>query len=670
MLANGTRVFHHDGRKALTVALAVLALALLATAAPAPAQDLVPTFDQLLAHKVALRPELVGVHPRVFVTAGELETLRLRARTTHKAEWARARAGLVALTQEPPAAPGPQERRSQNNVALAITGVSLAHAIEQDPASLKAAKAWVLAAIDYEPWGYTFNKPNTDLAAGHLLYAIGWAYDLLYDRFTPAERARIRTSLERHADLVYEAFASNTKRQLNFTQNHDFIPTAGLAVTALALMGESPNAEKWAVLARAHHHRAGQLLSPDGYYYEGMEYWIFSTPWLVHFLDAWEHSTGESLWDRGQFRNWKYYLAHAILPDGQTVVDFGDIWQGPLTRAKQGEDYAREYPTGTLKSNFNVLYRVAARFQDAEAQAVAARCAAFGHTNQEEWWTLLWRDAALAPAPMNILPLSHHFEDSGVVYHRTSWTADATAVAFKAGPPEGHRVTRLVATVPEWRLSSGHAHPDAGSFIIWARGRYLTGDTGYAGQPQARQHNTITVGGQGQGDEGDHDVWPKLDQAALATVRIASVQFTPTGMRVEADAAGAYLPTAGLVRFHRTFTMTGADQFSVADTIELRTPKTIEWFLHADAPVEEQAGRYRLGGGPSPLRVTVEGPPGSRLTTGKTILMAPGKPGSITDGTQEQRGYELMLQTAPATTFTIRATMTVGPLAGGSGRTP
>jgi hypothetical protein len=73
-----------------------------------------------------------------------------------------------------------------------------------------------------------------------------------------------------------------------------------------------------------------------------------------------------------------------MLPDGQTVFDFGDIWQGPLTRARQGDDYAREYPTGTLKSNFNVLYRVAARFGDAEAQAVAARLAAFGHTNQQE----------------------------------------------------------------------------------------------------------------------------------------------------------------------------------------------------------------------------------------------------------------------------------------------
>jgi hypothetical protein len=85
--------------------------------------------------------------------------------------------------------------------------VSLAYAIDKKPEYLAAAKAWTMAAIDYEPWGYTYNKPNTDLAAGHLLYAIGWAYDLLYSDFTAAERARIRASLERHAGLVYDAFA-------------------------------------------------------------------------------------------------------------------------------------------------------------------------------------------------------------------------------------------------------------------------------------------------------------------------------------------------------------------------------------------------------------------------------------------------------------------------------
>src|SRR5712691_5522906 len=158
-----------------------------------------PAFADLLAQPVRLKPQLEGVHPRVFVTAEEIEALRERARTTHREEWSRVIANLAALKGEPPKPPGPQERRSQNTVAYAIAEVSLAYAIDKKPEYLDAARRWTLAAIDYEPWGYTYNLPNVDLAAGHLLYAIGWAYDLLYHDLTEAERQRIRTSLERHA---------------------------------------------------------------------------------------------------------------------------------------------------------------------------------------------------------------------------------------------------------------------------------------------------------------------------------------------------------------------------------------------------------------------------------------------------------------------------------------
>jgi hypothetical protein len=645
-------------RRLLCLVLGAGLLAL-AGAAGAAAQDAIPSFQELLAHKVTLRPELAGVHPRVFVTKAELEGLRQRAKTTHREEWQRVLAGLVALEKEPDPAPGSQERRAQNNVALAMTAVSLAAAVEQQPAYVAAAKKYVLTAIDYEPWGYTFDKPNIDLAAGHLLYSIGWAYDLLYDQFTPAERARIKASLERHAGLVYDAFAPKEGRTFAFTQNHNFIPTAGLAVTALALRGESADAPKWAALARAHNHRAGQLLSPDGNYYEGMEYWIFSATWLVHFLDAWEHSTGENLWNRGQFKNWKHYVAHVVLPDGQTVFDLGDIWQGPLTRAKQGDDYAREYPTGTLKSNYNILYRVASVFKDPEAQAVAERMRGFGHTNQEEWWTLLWRDQALAPSPMSAIPLARHFEDSGVVYYRTSWAADATAFAFKAGPPEGHLVTRWLANVPEWRLSSGHAHPDNGSFIIWANGHYLVGDTGYAGQPQARHHNTVVIGGAGQGDEGEHDVWRKADQKALDAIRITAARFSGGGATIEADFAGAYGPAAWATRAHRRFTFIAPGTFTVADTIETKSAAAVEWFLHADQPVEQKGSRYLLGPKPTRLAVDLKVPAGAAVSTGPTVLMAPGRPGSITSGERQQRGYELKVTTAPATVTKIDATLTV-----------
>lgn len=633
----------------------MIAAVVLALAAGAP--DQVPSFDALLRHQVKLRPELVGVHPRVFVTKEGLEALRTRARTTHRDEWQRVLSGLAARKGAPPPAPGPQERRSQNVVAFAIAESALAAAVERRPEYVAAAKQWTLAAIDYEPWGYTYNKPNVDLAAGHLLYAIGWAYDLLHDDFTVEERAGVRASLTRHAGLVYDYFAPGPGKRLHFTQNHDFIPTAGLAVAALALMGEADDAPRWAALARAHHHRAGTLLSPDGYYYEGFEYWIFSTPWLVHFLDAWEHATGESLWDRGPFRHWTLYLAHALLPDGQAVVDFGDIWEGALTRAGEGADYPRVYPGGTLQSNFNVMYRVASRFQDPAAQAVAERYASFRHSNLEEYWTLLWRDPGLAPSPMDALPLAHHFVDSGVVYARTSWGAEATAFAFKAGPPEGHRVASLLAQAPEWRLSSGHAHPDAGSFVVWARGRYLVGDTGYAGLPSARDHNTLTFGGIGQGKEGEHDVWAGVPYARLDRIRITDAQLQGASLRVVADLTAAYPAALGLERVVRTFTFDGAGAFRVQDDVAAARPVPAEWRLHADVPFV-----------PSPLghSVTVRGVAldvastgASSVTTGPALLQAPGRPGSIEQGPKEPRGFELVHARPPAARHTFDVTLRV-----------
>ena len=637
-----------------------VALMCLVSVCARAATDEVPTFAELLSHPVALTPALVGVHPRVFVTSDELAALRQRARTTHRAEWTQVLATLPALNGDPPPPPGPQARRSQNDVAFAVAGVSLAWAIEQDPKYLAAAKRWMLAAIDYEPWGYTHNKPNVDLAAGHLLYALGWAYDLLYHQLTDAERGRVRASLERHAGLVYDYFRpGGGQRRFEFTQNHNFIPTAGLAVTALALMGESPEAGKWAALARAHHHRAGQLLSPDGYYYEGMEYWIFSTPWLVHFLDAWEHATGESLWDRDLFRNWKHYLAHSLMPDGQTVFDFGDIWEGPVTRAKGGVEYDRVYPGGTLQSNYNVLYRVAARLRDPEAQAVAERYAAVKHSNLEEYMTLLWRDAELKPAPMSSIPLARHFEDSGVVFVRTSWNADALAFAFKAGPPEGHRVASLLPKVPEWQLSSGHAHPDANSFIIWAHGRYLTGDTGYSGLVSARQHNTITVGGVGQGIEKEHDVFRAMPYAALDRTRILAVDLTSGRVKIVGEASSSYPETAGLSRFTRTFTFTAPDRFTVDDEIDTATARTIEMYLHADRPIRGAAWQFQLGPSDVWLETAVKAPSGSRADVGGTELRAPGQPGSIEKGEVEQRGFELKVSTPAAASTRITTEMIV-----------
>lgn len=595
-----------------------------------------------------LRPELKGVHPRVYVTDAGLDALRQRARTTHKAVWQRALQNVRALKVAPPKPPA-QERRVQNEVGMGIAEAALAYRIEGDKKYLAAARKYMDAAVSYDIWGYAYNKPNVDLAAGHLLYGLGWGYDLLYHELTEAERKRYRDKLVRQARLMYDFFAPKPGKTYAYSQNHTSIPISGLGVAAYALYDEVPEAPLWAALARAVFDRVLATYSTDGYFYEGFEYWIFSTPWLVHYLDAHAHATGEDLYDHPGLRQTAKYVAHSMLPTGEYIFDFGDTWEGPETRARRGKEYPRSHPGGRFHTNFNLLYRFAARFQDREAQGVARWLEQFGHVNKEDYWSLLWYDAGVAPLPIEQLPRWHHFKDHDVVYWRSDWSKDALAFAFKSGPPEGHHTKALLEEFPDWRLSAGHAHPDANSFIIFARGAYLTGDSGYAGVPLTVHHNTVTVDGKGQGLEGKgHDAWKDVPYERLDRARILEAKLGADGVVIRGEASGAYMPDVGLERFERRFEYSPALGFTVTDTLKADQPRTFTAYLHADDKIAAAGERrYVIDGGTATLAIAVEQPQDVRLAVEPNELTAAGRPGAVDKGERVRRGQRLAIATGP-----------------------
>ena len=467
--------------------------------------------------------------PRVRHREGDSRrSASARGRRTRTSGSARSRRSSPSSRRRPRRR-GRRSADRRTTSALAIAGASLAYAVEQDPK-------------------YLTDRQGVD-ARGHRLRALGLHVQqaqhrprggpsALRDRLgvRPAVRRvdarRARAHPARRSSATPRSCTTRSRpkpgRRFNFTQNHDFIPTAGLAVAALALMGESPDAPKWAALARAHHHRAGQLLSPDGYYYEGMEYWIFSTPWLVHFLDAWEHSTGESLWERGQFRNWKHLVAHIVLPDGQTVFDFGDIWQGPLTRAKQGEDYAREYPGGhaaRATSTCSTAWPRGSRTRRRRPSPTALR----GVRPHQPRGVL---DAAVARSRAG--RRAHEPTSRSPITSRTRAWCSTGPRGTPTPPPSPSRPARrkgiastaLLAQVPEWRLSSGHAHPDAGSFIIWAAGpvpdgRHRLRRPAAGAAPQHDHRRRPRAGRRGRARR----VARRSDQAALDAIRITRLRW-------------------------------------------------------------------------------------------------------------------------------------------------
>ena len=606
----------------------------------------VPLVSEMKTLHSTVRPELAGIHPRVYFTSTELDHLRAEAHGPQYPWWQQQLAHLRAL-QGPPPPPPAETRRAQNDVAFAIAEAAFVYKIEGDPKYLTAAKTYMDAAVSYDVWGYSFSKPNVDLAAGHLLYGMGVAYDLLYNDLTPTERTRYRTKIAHQASLLYTFFAPRPGRSWAYSQNHTFIPMAGLGIAAYALYGEVPEAAQWAALSRAIYQRVLETYSTDGYYYEGFEYWIFATPWIIHYLDAHQHATGENLFNQPGLRRTHLYAAHSLLPGGQTMFDFGDVFDGAETRAKQGDDYVRSHPNGHFESNYNLLYDLATRFNDPEIQGVADWMRGMGHTGQEEWWTLAWRNPKLVSKSITQLSTSHHFTDHDVVFWRNSWSADATAFAFKCGPPEGHHTAELMTKLPDWHTEQGHAHPDVNSFILWAHGQYLTGDSGYAGVPKTIEHNTLLVDGQGQGHEGKgHDAWANFSYARINQTRITKAVLTSHGLDVIGEGAFAYDASLSLQRYTRHIKLDRAGHISIDDLIEADVPSTFSEILHSDTTVKKLTDRaflFDVNG--AVLTATLQSPKPTTSIIEPNIVMGPGRPGSVDKGSLETRGERLVVAT-------------------------
>ena len=621
---------------------------------------LVPIMASL---KFSLKPELVNVHPRVYVTESELEQLRVKARTTHRELWQEALKNIRALKADPPAPPA-QQRREQNEVGLAIAEAAFAYKIEGDRRYLDAAKKYMDAAVSYDIWGYANNKPNVDLAAGHLLYGLGWGYDLLYNDLNQNERARYREKLIKQARMLAEFFKPKSGKTYAYSQNHTFIPIAGLGVAAYALYGETPEAAEWARLARAIFDRVLATYSQDGYYYEGFEYWIFSTPWLIHYLDAHAHATGEDLYDRPGFREMYKYVAHSMLPTGNYVFDFGDIFEGPLTRAGKGNEYPRTHPQGHFNTNYNLLYRLAQRFHSGEAQGIAKWLKGFNQVNAEDYWSLIWFDPTVESIAIEKQSTFHHFRDHDVVFWRSSWSKDATAFAFKCGPSEGHHTLELLSKFPDWRLSSGHAHPDANSFIIFANSQYLTGDTGYAGVPMTQHHNTVLFNGKGQAKEGSgHDAFDGVSYGRLNAIRITDVKIEKNSVRVVGDATTAYEPELGVQKFIRSFEYSPVNGFKVVDEIETRKPTIITSVIHADGGIDKKSSsEFVISAEGTKLLIEPLEPKDLISAIEANALPAHGPQGSVDKGKRQERSYMLKLSTRqPVTSIVFVLSMQVRP---------
>ena len=608
----------------------------------------IQSFSELLTRPVKLRAELKNVHPRLFFSSQDLPRMRERAKGINKKLWQEVLADLQTLKRpladsndedlyKSGLASRKKETITQYELAFQISQTSFVYLIEGDEKYLEAAKKWTLRACEMPLWGYKSNKPNVDLPPAHLLYAVAFAYDVLFDNFTKTEREFIKNKLIIQARLMYDYFKYKPNKRYTYTQNHTWIPMAGLAIASYVLLDEVVEAQDWAKLSRAVFERTMLAFGTDGYFYESFHYFGFAFRWMIRYFDAHLQTTGENLYlpMKPKFEQMKYFVMHSILPDRENVFDFADIGDGSLNRNKTSK---REKVYG----EYDILYRFAGIYQDSEAQTVAdfiRNETKLG--SREPMWAFINHDSELKPAPLSKLPKQIHFKDNDTVFWRSDWSKDATAFAFRCSPPEGHHAARLAKKIPDWRQNTGHAHPDANSFIIYFKGKYLTGDTGYLGIKQTDDHNTILVNGRGQAKDGIYEIFKEVSNDVLDKIRIVEANGNEEYFYVQGDASSAYYADLGLKKFKRHFLYVASEYFVVWDELETDKPSNFTFLLNADREIKLSGNEALFINENALLRVIRISPELANSTVLPQMIQARGLPGSVDKGDAEQRGIQL-----------------------------
>jgi len=482
------------------------------------------------------------------------------------------------------------------------TWMAFLHRVTGEPKYMEAARRYLplIAAAEKTPLRPAIDATSSDLMQGHWFLAVTLIYDFLRDTLAEADVLTLRSALCVQARSAYRYFLE--LEDWRYEQNHTYIPMAGLGLAGLVLLGEEPEAEAWAGLARESMRRTGNVLCPDGYYYEGISYYAYAYHWNVIFAGALLRVTGENWFSRPPFQNVETFVLHHLLPGGDRVFDWGD-W-GP----RQGQQgYEAQWHTHPSYLNVWSLLGLRAFRGTSPALEAALRWTQTGPEQMLDLplFSMLWENGFPVEKPTpptdgdEALPTHHYFPDHDAVFWRTSWSdPDATALMVKCGPPEGHAATEHLRQLPEWVMNSGHTHPDAGQFLLWSRGVWLAGDTGYTCTKWTRDHNSILIDGQGQFRDGRYHAYDGVDYRQLDKIRMEDVRLSDREVELTCVLEAAYDTALWVQRLRRHVRFVESRYLVIQDEATGRDPHAFHFLWHADhEPIALDHNRWLIRNG-------------------------------------------------------------------------
>lgn len=453
--------------------------------------------------------------------------------------------------------------------------LGLKYLAEGDERCARRLKELIICFIGFERWyahSYFVRQPNpwhSDLCSTATTLALARIYDLIRDSLTPDERLTLaRGIFDRGVMPALGDWAlPETRIHALDSMGHNWwaVCIAEAATALLALREDLPGEDCDGMLNCADRALANYMTYPGntlfnktrsfddkGMFYEGVGYDNYGTGTLLRYLWCRERYDGRN------------ETIRAAIPDGLCEAPFHFLY--PIT--KDGK-------TSYLSLNFcdndtdNIPERIAryAVMLGLDTSPVRALASTLG---TGVWEEIAGYDFGSQKGSIEALPKTAFFS-SGYVIARDTWEPDGTVLAVHSG------------------MCWNHAHNDAGSFVIFHRGRpfFVDSSTCDYSRPQYHAyycqdaaHSLLLVDGRSSRDE---ELYRGNKFPGALIDRYAGKDF----VFIQADATG---PAAHLCsRLYRNFIWIENRLLVIVDDVFCHEPRTVQFSLHYD-------GTYRREG--------------------------------------------------------------------------
>lgn len=546
----------------------------------------------LLQGTFSPRPAIKGIHPRLLLDSAMLDRLAVE----YKANPDRIKPLLTPL--DAPWITTVKSLNEEDNAqsfAPELAWLALSYRISGDPAYLERLKPWIASLRNVQTFSSSTGT-NGDLMGGHLLVSLAYLYDLTKGQISTEESALIRDLMLRQGRRYFQEYSAKTRH--HYEQNHPYTAICGLGLAAMALCDEEPEVVPWALFARNFMDISKQAFCTDGYFFEGTTYWNYSARFQLMFAVALKMMTDEDWMSSPPLSLLPLYPAYMTMPTVRQAFDFAD--SGPSSARKI--DPARWHDPDSVLATTPLL--ALQRFASNRLAGQVLDWLTPYDTATRRFSAMLklaWGSAeSKASVPLSDIPTSYYFSDHEVISWRQNWTdPGATAIAFKCGPPEGHGTAGLLKQYPSWRISAGHAHPDAGSFIIFSGGKFLANAPGYSLKKQTAEANGLLIDGRGQFQEGT--AWQTFQDRPYEQydkIRMERVWLTPQVMAATGVAQDAYPDDMKCRQVLRHFIAVEGKWIVIRDELSADSPHSYRWLYHTDnLPKSDGKGRWIVSNG-------------------------------------------------------------------------